>query len=70
MSGLGLKDIKMIIQPKLTKKDIMKKVQESTESNIYIYELITTNSLNELISFLRKLFTSNSYLSIIVVRNK
>jgi hypothetical protein len=60
----------MIIQPKLTKKDIIKKVQDSTESNIYIYEPITTNSLNELISILRKLFTSNSYLSIIVVRNK
>lgn len=60
----------MIIQPKLTKKDIMKKVQDSTDSNVYIYEPITTNSLNELISILRKLFTSNSYLSIIVVRNK
>lgn len=60
----------MIIQPKLSKKEIMKKVQDSTESNIYIYEPITTNSLNELIGVLRKLFTSNSYLSIIVVRNK
>ena len=60
----------MIIQPKLTKKDIMKKVQDSTDSSVYIYEPITTSSLNELISVLRKLFTSNSYLSIIVIRNK
>lgn len=60
----------MIIQPKMTKKDIIKRIQDSTDSNIFIYEPITTNSLNELISVLRKLFTSNSYLSIIVVKNK
>lgn len=60
----------MIIQPKVTKKEIIKRIQDSTDSNVFIYEPVSTSSLSELVSILRKLFTFNSYLSIIVVRNK
>jgi hypothetical protein len=60
----------MIIKPKVTKKEIIRKIQDSTDSNVFIYEPISTSSLSELVSLLRKLFTFNSYLSIIVVRNK
>ena len=60
----------MIIKPKLTKRDIIKRLQDSTESNIFFYEPISTNSLSELVSVLRRLFTSNCYLSIVVIRNK
>jgi len=60
----------MIIQPKLNKKEILKRIQDSTDSNIFFYEPISTSSLSELISVIRKLISFNSYLSIIVVRNK
>lgn len=60
----------MIIKPKVTKKDIIKRIQDSAESNVFLYEPVSTSSLSELVSVLRRLFTYNSYLSIIVVKNK
>lgn len=60
----------MIIQPKMTKKDIIKRIQDSTESNVFIYEPIITSSLQELLTVLKKLFSFNTYLTIIVIKNK
>jgi hypothetical protein len=60
----------MIIQPKMTKKDILKRIQDSTESNVFIYEPIITSSLQELLTVLKKLFSFNTYLTIIVIKNK
>ncbi len=60
----------MIIQPKMTKKDILKKVQEATGANLFIYEPITINSLQELLTVLKKLISFNTYLTIIVIKNK
>lgn len=60
----------MIIQPKLTKKEIIKRIQDSTDSNVFIYEPISINSLQELITVIKKLISFNTYLSIIVIKNK
>ena len=60
----------MIIQPKLTKKEIIKRIQDSTDSNVFIYEPVSINSLQELITVIKKLISFNTYLSIIVIKNK
>ena len=60
----------MIIQPKLTKKEIIKRIQDSTDSNVFIYEPISINSLQALTTVIKKLISFNTYLSIIVIKNK
>lgn len=60
----------MIIQNKLTKKEIISRIQGSSDSNCYFYEPITSSSLSDLLSLLRKLFTSKNYLSIVVIKSK